>query len=82
MIKLLFFGRLGDAAYAAPEVFEASVGLTAAGVRDALSSLYPALGRALFEPQVLVSVDRVIVDWQQPLLDGCELAFLPPVTGG
>jgi molybdopterin converting factor small subunit len=30
----------------------------------------------------LVSVNKMIVKWDQPLFDGDELAFLPPVTGG
>jgi molybdopterin synthase sulfur carrier subunit len=82
VIKLLFFGRLGDSAAMAPELFEASEGLTASAVRDALAIEHPLLVEALLEPQVLVSIDRVIADWNQPLRDGCELAFLPPVTGG
>jgi molybdopterin synthase sulfur carrier subunit len=37
---------------------------------------------ALREPQVLVSVNKIIVKWDHPLCDGDEIAFLPPVTGG
>jgi molybdopterin converting factor small subunit len=43
---------------------------------------HPELSKALSEPQVLVSVNKMIVKWDQPLFEGDELAFLPPVTGG
>jgi molybdopterin synthase sulfur carrier subunit len=43
---------------------------------------HPELSKALSEPQVLVSVNKMIVKWDHPLFEGDELAFLPPVTGG
>ena len=79
MINLLFFGRLGDFAIAAPTTIEAA---TPAEVRELLAADFPDLGRQLHEPQVLVSVNKMIVGWDQPLFDGSEVAFLPPVTGG
>jgi sulfur-carrier protein len=79
LIKLLFFGRLGDYAQAVPATIDAS---TPAEIRQLLSADYPALVRELSEPQVLVSVNQMIASWDQPLADGSEVAFLPPVTGG
>lgn len=79
MINLLFFGRLGDYAKDVPATIEAS---TPAEIRKMLSADFPALTKQLFEPQVLVSVNQMIVGWDQPLADGSEVAFLPPVTGG
>ena len=43
---------------------------------------FPVLAKALSEPQILVSVNKMIVGWDQGLVDGSEVAFLPPVTGG
>lgn len=82
MIKLLYFGRLGDLAQTAPQQITATDNLTPSAVRDLLAQDFPSLSAELAQPQVLVSVDQTIVDWHQPLEDGVELAFLPPVTGG
>tara|TARA_B110000114_G_C14958280_1_gene343272 strand:+ start:101 stop:340 length:240 start_codon:yes stop_codon:yes gene_type:complete len=79
MINLLFFGRLGDFAKQVPSTIEAS---TPAEIRQRLTAEFPDLARELEQPQVLVSVNKMIVGWDQPLFDGSEVAFLPPVTGG
>ena len=79
MINVLFFGRLGDFAKQVPSTIEAS---TPAEIRDLLAADFPELVRELNQPQVLVSVNKMIVGWAQPLFDGGEVAFLPPVTGG
>ena len=79
MITLLFFGRLGNFAVGVPATMEAS---TPAEIRTLLAADFPALAKELSEPQVLVSVNKMIVDWDQHLLKGSEVAFLPPVTGG
>ncbi|MDB4042060.1 MoaD/ThiS family protein [Methylophilaceae bacterium] len=31
---------------------------------------------------VRVAINQTITEWQSPLSDGDELAFLPPITGG
>lgn len=79
MINLLFFGHLGDFATQVPPTIEAS---TPAEIRQLLTADFPDLARELQQPQVLVSVNKMIVGWDQPLFDGSEVAFLPPVTGG
>ena len=79
MINVLFFGRLGDFATQVPSTIEAS---TPAEIRDLLAADFPELVHELNQPQVLVSVNKMIVGWDQPLFDGGEVAFLPPVTGG
>ena len=79
MINLLFFGRLGHSAKEVPATIDAS---TPTEILELLSADYPALVKELLEPQVLISVNHMIVGWDQPLADGSEVAFLPPVTGG
>jgi molybdopterin synthase sulfur carrier subunit len=79
LISILFFGRLGDFAKNAPRTVKAS---TPAQIRELLTIKHPALAKELSQPQVLVSVNQMIVGWEQPLMDGSEVAFLPPVTGG
>jgi molybdopterin synthase sulfur carrier subunit len=82
MIKLLFFGRLGDFAQGVSTSIDAVDGLTPAAVRDGLAAGHPQLVYELSQPQVLISLNQMIVDWDHPIVDGAELAFLPPVTGG
>lgn len=38
--------------------------------------------RELLRPNTLIAVNHETVDADQPLADGDELAFFPPVTGG
>lgn len=82
MIKLLFFGRLGDFAEGVAPNIEVRADLTPAKIRDQLAADHPALFAELSQPQVLISLNQMIVGWEQPVFDGAELAFLPPVTGG
>lgn len=79
MIHLLFFGRLGELAETVPTTIVAE---TPADILRLLAMDFPALAKALSEPQILVSVNKMIVGWDQGLVDGSEVAFLPPVTGG
>ena len=83
MVKVLLFGRLGDLDCDSPINIELGDSLqTAADVRNQLSGEFPRLGKALAEPQTLVALNQKIVDGDQKLSSGDELAFLPPVTGG
>jgi len=34
------------------------------------------------QKKVRVAINQTLVEWQSPLSDGDELAFLPPITGG
>ncbi len=79
LIRLHFFGRLSDLATQVPS---RCAGETPHAIRQWLAEDFPELAVQLNEPQVLVSVNHCIVDWQTPLTDGDEVAFLPPVTGG
>ena len=79
MINILFFGCLGDFAKGVPSTIQAN---TPQEIRGLLAVDFPALAKELSEPQVLVSVNQMIMGWDQQLMDGSEVAFLPPVTGG
>jgi molybdopterin synthase sulfur carrier subunit len=83
VINIVLFGRLSDFANEVNLTVEfAADNATPYLIRANLSLLNPALGEQLREPQILVSVNRVMVGWEQPISDGDEVAFLPPVTGG
>jgi molybdopterin synthase sulfur carrier subunit len=56
---------------------------TLAALRDELVARGGAHGRSLARGKaVRVALDQVMSDESQPLRDGCEVAFFPPVTGG
>lgn len=82
MLKILFFGALGDKAGSESKSLELASGNTPEALRETLARDNPELGWALAEPQVMVAVNQALADWQTPLADGDEVAFLPPVTGG
>jgi molybdopterin synthase sulfur carrier subunit len=76
-ITVLYFAALRDAAGRASEDVPLPIDL---------ASLYAGL-RARhgfgFEPRALrVAVDGEFRDWSHPLVDGAEVAFIPPVSGG
>ena len=83
MARLLFFGKLADAALTremawplGAEPLSVSALIEAIGEKDA------ALGEALSAPSVRCAVNEAIVDREAPVADGDEIAFLPPVSGG
>ncbi|MBT3620287.1 MAG: MoaD/ThiS family protein [Porticoccaceae bacterium] len=83
MLNFLFFGRLGDLASGIDKAIPYHIDLaTPLAIRNKLAEQHPLLTKELSEPQVLVSVNKMIVKWDHPLFDGDEIAFLPPVTGG
>ena len=78
-LRLVFLGRLGDAAGAA----EREVAPVAT-LAEVLAALEPALAEALAAGNVRIAVNGVLVADRAAaaLADGDELAFLPPVSGG
>ena len=56
---------------------------TLAALRDELIARGGPHGQSLARGKaVRVALDQVMSDESQPLGDGCEVAFFPPVTGG
>jgi molybdopterin synthase sulfur carrier subunit len=78
-IKLVFLGRLEDAAGAAERKVD-----TVTSIEAVLCALDPELAAALRADKVKLAVNGLLVrDRDEPVLkDGDELAFLPPVSGG
>lgn len=78
-LKLLFLGRLEDAA----GVGELRIS-TAASLAEVLAGLEPDLADALNSTRVRIAVNGKLAADRGALMlrDGDELAFLPPVSGG
>ena len=56
---------------------------TVRGLRDELIALGGAHAQALARSRpVRAALNQAMCDEAQPLSEGCEVAFFPPVTGG
>lgn len=78
---MLLFGALADAAgWRACDVSPAPATLEA--LRARLTTENNALGAALAGRGVQAAVDRTLVRGDAPLTPGCEVAFMPPMSGG
>ena len=78
-VKLKFFGYLSDLSEEVPLVLTAN---TPTQIRSKLALRFPKLTSELHSPSILIAVNKIIVHWDEPLVAGDEVAFLPPVTGG
>jgi molybdopterin converting factor subunit 1 len=79
-IQLLFFAQARERAGAAHATLELPQG---SRVRDALAQVrerYPALAELM--PHLAVALNQRLVGGEEPVVEGAELALLPPVSGG
>ena len=80
-MKVLLFGRLADLAGWRERDFDqppASLSALKALIGDG----FPELAAALAGPGVQAAIDKVITRGDRALAAGCEVAFLPPMSGG
>lgn len=79
-IRLLFFAVLRDIAGHGEEVLELADGTRAGDVWQLLRDRHAPL-RDYTQPP-MIAVNESYVRPEEPLQDGDELAFIPPVAGG
>lgn len=79
-VKVLFFGVLRDVLGRAEEVLEIEAGARLEAVFEHYAARCPAL-RGMGE-SVLVARNQRFAPRAEPVEDGDEVAFLPPVSGG
>lgn len=83
MIQILFFASIRETLGVSREKLELPAGVsTVAALRDHLvarGSVWETLGS---HPNLRVAVNQAMVGLDSPVLDGDEVAFFPPVTGG
>lgn len=83
MIEVLFFARLREQLGTGRVSVPFQPGMTLAGLLDGLGEAHgDAWLQALGADNVIRAVNQVVVADDQPLQDGDEVAFFPPVTGG
>lgn len=81
MLTVLLFGRLRDVAGWRDRRFDPAPA-TLGALRALLAAEDPALGVALTGPGIQAAVDKVLARGDPSLPAGCEVAFLPPMSGG
>lgn len=82
-MKLLFFGRLGEAAGTRERIVDLPEGIVDAGaLRAWLGRDDPLLGQGLLDPSIRLVRNGAVASGNARVADGDEIAFLPPVSGG
>ena len=81
-IHVRYFASLREA-LGASESIDVAAGATLGALRDALIARGGEHARCLARGRaVRCALDQVMADEAQPLREGTEVAFFPPVTGG
>jgi molybdopterin converting factor subunit 1 len=79
-VRVRFFAVARELAGADQVELSVEEPCTVAGLRRTLAGRFPALEQVL--PHVLFAVDSNYVRDDSPLAAGCEVACIPPVSGG
>lgn len=81
-ITIKYFASVREALGKSSEQHETSA-TTLSALRDELLTLSPAHAQALARGKaVRMALNQVMSDEAALLVEGCEVAFFPPVTGG
>jgi molybdopterin synthase sulfur carrier subunit len=81
-VQVKYFASIREAMGVSGEVLE-TVAPTLADLRDELATRAGAAGLALARGRaVRIALNQVMSDESAALVDGAEVAFFPPVTGG
>jgi molybdopterin converting factor small subunit len=84
LVRLLFLGKFGDVAPAAlAEVALPGDVRTLSDLKRWVARQQPLLGAAMEATRTRLIVNQCVAhDLSQPVADGDEIAFLPPMSGG
>lgn len=82
MIQVLFFAQLREQLGCEGLKLEPEGLASVAQVREALLIRHPEWRSALGRDSLLLAVNQTLAKAEQPVRDGDEVAFMPPVTGG
>ncbi|HSS13724.1 MAG TPA: MoaD/ThiS family protein [Rhizomicrobium sp.] len=84
MIQLVFLGKFGEVASAGLGEIALPDGVrTLSDLQQWLVQREPLLGQAMAATRTRLIVNHCVVhDLSQPVSDGDEIAFLPPMSGG
>ena len=79
-VQVLYFAVLRERLHREQEVVELPDGARIGTLFDHLARLHPQI--AALRPHLQVARNRVMARAEEPLSDGDEVAFIPPVAGG
>ncbi len=79
-VRVLFFAMAQELAGTSQVDLELAGPTTAADVETCLAERYPWLGTKLTSYRI--AVDREFASADAPVVDGAEVAIIPPVSGG
>jgi molybdopterin converting factor small subunit len=83
MIKVLFFARLAELAHTDSYNADYRDAMTVRVLLDDMDGKLPqALIDYLKYDVSMISINKVMADWDDSLEDSDEIAFLPPFSGG
>jgi molybdopterin synthase sulfur carrier subunit len=84
LVRLVFLGKFGDMAPASLAEVALPAGiLTLQDLKAWVARQQPLLGAAMEATRTRLIVNQCVVhDLSQPVADGDEVAFLPPMSGG
>jgi molybdopterin synthase sulfur carrier subunit len=84
VIHLVFLGKFGDVAPAGLSEIALPDGVRTLGdLKHWLAECQPSLGKAMAATRTRMIVNQCVAhDLSQPVTDGDEIAFLPPMSGG
>lgn len=77
-VTVLYFASLRDKAGMASDTFDSA----AADLRTLYEGLRERHGFALPADRLRVAVGGAFAGWDDALVEGSEIAFIPPVSGG
>lgn len=78
LVNVLYFASLRERAGRAQEAWSSNAA-DLAGLYDELAAHHDLRWP---REQLRVAVDGAFATWQQPLREGTEVVFIPPVSGG
>ena len=84
MVRLVFLGKFGEVAPAGLAEIALPGGVrTLRELKDWVARQEPLLGAAMDATRTRLIVNQCVAhDLSQPVADGDEVAFLPPMSGG
>ena len=84
MIKVLFFARIREQLGVAElDVAATAASQTLRSLKELLISQHDDAWQVVLDADnIIMAVNQAVAELDQPLADGDEVAFFPPVTGG